>query len=94
MLDTSSMEGFIVMLAPSLHDVVRPILDSVPESLGIPELSIPGRAAGSPEKSNTETQLTRDAFFIRRRALETSAWKILIATLFFLQKKLMDDGEK
>ena len=56
LLDTKSMEQFIVMLAPSSDNVVRPTSNSVPEPPGTPESSNPSRAAGSPGEPNTKKQ--------------------------------------
>ena len=64
------------MLATSSHDMVRPTSNSVPKPPGTPGPPSPGRAAGSPEESNTEAQQPHDAFFMYKRALETSLWKL------------------
>ena len=60
---------------PSSHDV-RPTSNSVPEHRGAQESLNSGRPAGSPDESNTETKQPHDAFFMKRRALITSLWKI------------------
>ena len=87
------MGGSIVASAPS-EDVVRPTSNSVPEPPGTQESPTPGRAAGSPDESNTKTQKPHDAFFMDRRALETGLWKTRTATILFPQKKLMGDEER
>ena len=48
----------------------------------------PGWAAGSPAESNTKTQYLHDAIFLFECALWTSLWKIWMATILFLRKKL------
>ena len=46
------------------------------------------QAAASPEESNTKRQQPHDVIFMNKRALQTSLWKIWIATILFLQIKL------
>ena len=51
------MGVFIVTLELSSHDVVLPISNLVPKPPGTLESPIPGRAASSPEKSNTKNTI-------------------------------------
>ena len=68
------MGAFIVASAPSSHDVAQ-------------KPPTPGKAAGSPDESNTKSQKPHDAFFMNKRALETGLWKKWLATILILQRK-------
>ena len=93
-LYTISMGGIILMFTPSSHNEVRLTSNSVLESLGKADPPVPGRAAGSTEESNTETQQPHDYFFVYKRTLDTSFRKIWLTTIFFLEKKLMTNEQK
>ena len=69
------MGACTVAPTPSSHDV-RPTSNSVPEQPEAQESLLSGPPAGSPDESNTKTQQPHDAFFMKRRALITSLWKI------------------
>ena len=73
--------------AASSSDVDRPTKNSVPELHETPHIISSGRLSGSPEESNTKTQKPHDAIFTYRRELNTSLWKIWMATILFLQIK-------
>ena len=70
----------------SSSDAERPTTSSVPEKHGRPHISSVTKA-GSPEESSTKTQKPHDAILMHRWALNTSLWKIWMATIFFLQIK-------
>ena len=79
---------------PSSHHV-RPTSNSVPEQPGAKESLKSGWPAGSPDESNTKTQQPHDAFFMKRRALFTSLWKVWVATIWIQEtKKLMSYEER
>ena len=69
------MGACIVAPRPSSHDV-RPTSNSVPEQPGAQDSLNSGCPAGSPDESKTEIKQPRHAFFMKRRALFTSLWKI------------------
>ena len=60
----------------SSPDVMRPTSNLVPEQPGAQESLNSGRPPGSPDESKTIIQQPDDAFFMIRRALNTSLWKI------------------
>ena len=60
---------------PSSHDVC-PTSNSVPEQPGAQESLNSGWPAGSADESNTKTQQPHDGFFMKKRALITSLWKM------------------
>ena len=79
---------------PSSHDV-RPTSNSVPEQPVAHESLNSGWPAGTPDESNTKTQQPHDAFYMKRRALFTSLWKIWLATILFpANQKLMRNEER
>ena len=71
----------------SFLDVERLATNLVPELHGTTHTICSGRLAGSPDESNNGTQKPRVAIFMYRRALNTSWWKMWIATIIFLQMK-------
>ena len=86
-LDGNSMAAPVEAPTASLSDVECPTASSVPELHGTPHTISSGQLAGSPEETNTKPQKPHGAVFIYRRALDTSLWKICVATLLFLQIK-------
>ena len=70
------MGACTVAPTPSSNDVMRPTSHSVPEQPGAQESLNSGWPAGSPDESNTKTQQLHDAFFMKRRSLKTSLWKV------------------
>ena len=88
------MRACTVAPRPSSHDV-RPTSNSIPEQPGAKESLKSGWPAGSPDESNTKTKQPHDAFFMKRRALFTSLWKIWVATIMFpANQKLMGYEER
>ena len=85
-LDGISMGAPVEAPAVSSSDVERPTTNSVRKLHGTPHTSS-GRIAGSPEKSNTNAQKPHDAIFMYKRALNTSLWKIWVATMIFQKTK-------
>ena len=83
---SQSMGAFTVAPRPSSTDV-RPTSNSVPEKTRAQKPLNSGWPAGSPDESNTETNQPHDAFFMKRRALFTSLWKIWVATIWIQQTK-------
>ena len=62
------MGACTVAPTPSLHDMMRPTSNSVPEQPGSHESLNSGWLEGSPDESKTKTQQPHDAFFMNRRA--------------------------
>ena len=88
------MGACTVAPTPSSHDL-RPTSNSVSELPGAKRSLNSEWPAGSPDESNTETKQPHDTFFMKRRALFTSLWKIWVATtLFPANKKLMGNEER
>ena len=87
-VDAQPMEDLFPRLGTSSQDVTRPTSNSFPEPPGTKTTASPGWAAGSPQEPNTKTQKLNDAIFLYRRALDTSLWKLWMATVIFLWKKL------
>ena len=83
-LDGNSIGAAVETPKASFLEVERPTTNSVPELRGTPQAISWGRLAGCPEASNTKTQKSHDAIFMHRLALNTSLWKIWVATIFSL----------
>ena len=86
-LDGISMGAPVEAPTASSSEVEHPTTNSVPELHGTPQTISSGRVAVSPEESNTKTQKPHDAIFMYKRALNTSLWKLWMATILFLQIK-------
>ena len=85
-LDSKSMGA--TTAAPWLSSPdVRPTSTSVPEQTRAQGSLNSGWQARSPDESSSETNEPHDAFFMKRRALSTSLWKIWVATIWIQQIK-------
>ena len=58
------MGGHCTRLGTSSEDVARQTSNSLPDPPRTQRKASPGRAAGSPEESNTKTQKPHDAIFM------------------------------
>ena len=87
-LDAQPMGDLFSRLGTSPEDVARPVSNSLPEPPRTTAKASAGWAAGSPEETISKTQKPHGAIFMFRLALNTSLWKIRMATILFLKEKL------
>ena len=86
------MEALVVAPKPPPW-MCAPTSNSVPEPRGTPEVTSPGQAAGSRKESNTETQEPHHAFFIYKRSLWASLWKIRMVTEYTFKQKANENED-
>ena len=90
------MGEFFKALKTSSLNVARPITNPLPKPPGTSRSVSSGRTLGSSEESNNETQQPHDALdaiIMYTRALQTSLWKIWLATILFPQLKANGNEE-